>query len=119
MQGFGGDSDLAAALTPVGPSDILVGDAPAGARYAVDSQTVRPLNRWARGAVAEPEDLSAVQKVVAAQVAARLAADTDVAEVPAPVLVLSLAAMGVSLAVAGGLLVLQRRRTRESGTLDP
>jgi hypothetical protein len=66
VQGFGGDSDLAAALTRVGTSDILIEDALAGAWYAVDGQPVRPLNRWARGAVAEPEDLSAVQKVVAA-----------------------------------------------------
>jgi hypothetical protein len=46
-----------------------------------------------------------------------LTGDADIAELP--VLGLSLAAMGMSLAVAGGLLVLQRRRTRESGRLDP
>jgi hypothetical protein len=50
-------------------------------------------------------------------VPAVLTGDADIAELP--VLGPSLAAMGSSLAVAGGLLVLQRRRTRESGRLDP
>jgi hypothetical protein len=115
LVGIGGGPDLADALTGVAPSEILIEDAPAGAWYALEGNTVRPLNDWARGAQPEPAELSAVQVIVAEQTAARLAVDTPPVQAPVPVIGLSLGAMAAALAVAGGLLVRRRRRTHPSG----
>lgn len=119
VQGVGDDADLATALTGVGPSEVLVEDAPAGAWYALDENTVRPLNDWARDTQPVPADLSVVQAIVAEQTAARLASDAPAAGRPVAVIGLSLVALAVALAVAGGVVLLQRRRARPSGTLGP
>jgi hypothetical protein len=71
VQGYAKYVELGVALADVGPTDILIEDAPTGAWFALSGDTVRPLNDWARDAVPEPASVSVAQEVVAAQAALR------------------------------------------------
>jgi hypothetical protein len=85
-------------------------DEPNGAYYALDGTTVRPLNDWARKALPQPADISALQDTVAEQYALMRGQPTEDYEDPSGVTI-SLVAMASALAL-GVLVLLQRRRLR-------
>jgi hypothetical protein len=76
LAGFSADAATGSVLGNLTAAEILVVDDPAGAYYAVDGDTVRPLNDWARTVLAGPADLSALQEAVAERHAREVEATT-------------------------------------------
>jgi hypothetical protein len=110
--GYSDDVAFGSILGQLSATELLIEDAPSGSFFASNGTTVRPLNRWAREALPEPADMSDLQDVVAAQAVARAAGEAAVDG--SPVLSVWLTALGVALAAAVGLVVLQRRRGTRS-----
>jgi hypothetical protein len=104
------DVMLGSALETVAVTEILIVDEPNGAYYALDGTTVRPLNDWARKALPQPADISALQDTVAEQYALMRGQPTEDYEDPSGVTI-SLVALASALAL-GVLVMLQRRRLR-------
>jgi hypothetical protein len=110
--GYSEDVRLGAVLGGLGATEVLIDDAPTGAIYALDGNTVRPLNRWAQEMIGGPASLSELQKAVRIRHDQVVAMGSDVAE--APGLAIALGAMALTLAVGAGLTVLARRRSAVS-----
>jgi hypothetical protein len=109
LAGFSDDVATGSVLGTLTPAD------PRGAYYALDGETVRPLNDWARDVLPEPADLSVLQNAVAERHALAVEA-TTVGGYP-PAITMSLMAMalvglaGASLAIHGH----RRRRAAQAG----
>src|SRR5688572_26676948 len=95
VAGFSNDVATGSVLGTLTPTEILIADDPRGAYFALDGETVRPLNDWARDLLPEPADLSVLQEAVAEQHALAVEA-TAVGRYP-PALTVSL--MGMTLAL--------------------
>jgi hypothetical protein len=107
--GASAEASLGTTLRTLSPTELLVEDAPNGAYYALAGETARPLNDWARKAVARPTTVSGLQAVVARQYAQLRAQRTEPGT--SPWLVIVLVGVGVASAVAGGLVFRRRRRS--------
>ena len=91
------------------PAEILIADDPRGAYYALDGETVRPLNDWVRYVLPEPADLSVLQKAVAEEHALAVEA-TTVGGYPQAITV---SLMGMTLVLlSGALLAMHGHRRR-------
>jgi hypothetical protein len=110
VQGYADYVELGVALADVGPTDILIEDAPTGAWFALSGDTLRPLNNWARQALPEPGNISGLQETIADQYALIRGQATDYPDIPS--VAISLAGMAGAIVVGGLLLVLGRRRRR-------
>ncbi|TFV72985.1 hypothetical protein E4P39_16020 [Blastococcus sp. CT_GayMR19] len=110
--GYSDDVALGAALGAVSATELLIHDAPNGAYYALSGTTVRPLNDWARKALPGPAELAELRTTVVEQYDVLRSQPTDHADPPA--LPVSLLAMALAVAIAGGLLALERRRRRSA-----
>jgi hypothetical protein len=112
LAGFSADVATGSVLGTLTPAEIFIADDPRGTHYALDGETVRPLNDWARDLLPEPAHLSALQEAVAEEHARAVEAST-VYDHP-PVLTVSLMAMVLAL-LAGASLAIHRRRLLPGG----
>ncbi len=110
LAGFSDDVATGSVLGTLTPGEIFIADDPRGAYYALDGETVRPLNDWARDVLPEPAHLSTLQKAVAEQ-HARAVEATTVGGYP-PAVTMSLIGMTLAL-VAGASLAIHGRRRRQ------
>lgn len=109
LAGFSADVATGSVLRTLTPAEILIADDPRGAYYALDGETVRPLNDWARYVLPEPADLSVLQKAVAEEHALAVEA-TTVGGYPQAITV---SLMGMTLVLlAGALLAMHGHRRR-------
>jgi hypothetical protein len=76
LVGFDGNIPLATALAGVAEDETLVADESGGAWFAIDGDTVRPVNAQALIELPQPAPLSDLRRVVAARVAQAIA-DAD------------------------------------------
>jgi hypothetical protein len=112
VAGFSNDVATGSGLGTLTPTEILIADDPRGAYYALDGETVRPLNDWARDALPEPADLSTLQKAVAERHALALEA-TTVGGYP-PAITMSLMGMTLALLAGASLAIHGHRRRRRA-----
>ncbi|MCW2635677.1 MAG: hypothetical protein JWQ99_2044 [Blastococcus sp.] len=110
--GYSGDATMGSVLGGLTATDLLIDDAPTGAIYALNGNTVRPLNEWARGFIAGPAPLSELQKKLQTRHEHAVAMGSDVPR--APGLPIALGAMALTLAVGVVLTVRSRRRGTRS-----
>jgi hypothetical protein len=110
LAGFSADVATGSLLGTLTPAEILIADDPRGAYYALDGETVRPLNDWARDVLPEPADLSVLQSAVAERHALAVEA-TTVGGYP-PAITVSLMGMTLALLAGASLAIHGHRRRR-------
>jgi hypothetical protein len=110
LAGFSNDVATGSVLGTLEPAEILIVDDPAGAYYALDGETVRPLNDWAREILPESAGLATLQEAVAERHARAVETSTTGGHPPA--LTMSLMAMTLTGLAAASLAIHGRRRRR-------